>query len=192
MKLTAEEALRSIYAAYRLARFDRNAVQYLDGTREAAIRSFWVAVILLPLWAINVVLLWVSVDAPLSVVRLLTVKVLFYVVSWTAFPVLMALISFALYQGHRFALFLAAYNWAQLIQAALLVPLIALAFFGLIPDPLWQTLIFAYYGFVLAYEVFLIRVTLTLGWGEAAGLGVLDIALAFMMHSMSDRMVLNL
>lgn len=192
MKLTAEEALRSIFGAYRLAQFDRRAVQFFDGSREAAIRSFWVAAILLPLWALNLLLLWTSVDGPVSSFRLLAVKSLFYVVSWTAFPVLVALVSVALNQGHRFALFVAAYNWSQLIQAAILIPVMVLAYTGAVPDGVLRMLIFGYYIFVLVYQVFVIRTTLTVGWGEAAGLGVLDIALSFMMQSISDRMVFTL
>jgi hypothetical protein len=43
------EILRSLYGAWRLLVVDRHGILAFDGTRSAALRSFWVAVVMLPI-----------------------------------------------------------------------------------------------------------------------------------------------
>ena len=192
MTLTAEEVVRSTFAAYRLALFDTRGLTLFDGSREAAIRSFWVAAFLSPIWVIATLVLWQSLSEQPDVFRMVAVKTIFYVISWTAFPVLVALIAFAVYQAHRFPLFLAVYNWSHMIQAAILLPLTLLHLVGILPDMLVNPMYLGFVCFVVAYEAFIIRTTLKIGWGEAIGLGVLDVALAFMLQSIENRMAIGL
>jgi len=48
----ASEVARSLYAVWRLLNWDSGAIRYFDGTRGAAIRSFWAAAIGAPLYAV--------------------------------------------------------------------------------------------------------------------------------------------
>ena len=50
--ITMAETVRSVFGVYRLARFDRSGLAFLDGTPTGAARSFYCALLLLPPLAI--------------------------------------------------------------------------------------------------------------------------------------------
>jgi len=115
MPLPAGEVARSLYAVWRLLHWDGGAIRYFDGTRGAAIRSFWAAAIGAPLYAVIAV---VSYGPPASgdPVRATAVLAVGYVVTWTAFPLAMLYVADVLGRSHQYFRFLAAYNWATVVQ----------------------------------------------------------------------------
>ena len=189
MTFRAAEAVRSVYGAARMAQFDARGIAAFDGSREAALRSFWVAAILMPLWALTTAVLWSSIDAPIDPVRFVAVQSLFYVISWTAFPVILALIAFAMMRGHHFFLLVSVYNWSHIVQTLIVLPILFLTYSGALPDRFMSIVTLGYFGFIVIYEGFIIRICLKTGWTEGIGLAVLDIALAFMLQNIGERMV---
>ena len=127
MTLTARETVYSIFGAYRLAMLDKSGLSYLDRSPEGAIRSFYAALIVLPAYAVLVVLRLWDVLPEVSLLRFITVEGLAYVISWTAFPLVMFHISGLLDRSARYFDFLSAYNWSSVIQMGLYLPVVAIA-----------------------------------------------------------------
>ena len=54
--LTLRETSYALFGAWRLAHFDLQGTVYFDRSRQGALRSFWVAAILVPPYAVLVLL----------------------------------------------------------------------------------------------------------------------------------------
>ena len=52
---------------------------------------------------------------------IITVETIAYVIAWTAFPLLMLIVTQRIGRPHRFFDFMVPYNWSQLPQSALFV-----------------------------------------------------------------------
>ena len=168
-----EEAVRSIFGAYRLARLDARGLTLFNDTAEGAANSFWAAALLLPFYAILLAIDWAGEDVVFG--RLLLIESLAYVIAWTAFPVLMIPISRAMGRFDRFFGFLAVYNWAQVIQMVVVIPPVLLVYSRLLPNGMGETLLFIVQILLLIYEGYIIRLALSIGGLEAAGLVLFDL-----------------
>jgi len=110
------EILRSLHGAWRLLLLDRRAITAFDPSPHAALRSFWVVVVTLPLYLANTA---ISLDptGELSTTRGLLADLVDYALSW----VIPLIVFYALVRwygrGERFWLLVSALNWTQIIQA---------------------------------------------------------------------------
>jgi hypothetical protein len=189
MTLTARETVYSIFGAYRLAMLDKSGLSYLDRSPEGAIRSFHAALIVLPAYAVLVVLRLWDVLPEVSLLRFITVEGLAYVISWTAFPLAMFHIAGLLDRSARYFDFLSAYNWSSVIQMGLYLPVVALADSGLMPEGLGEGLVLVVTMLVLMYQWFIARTTLDINGGSAAGVVLLDMILAVFITGTADGML---
>jgi len=187
--LTARETVYSIFGAYRLAMLDKTGLSYLDRSPEGAIRSFHAALIVLPAYAVLVVLRLWDVLPDVSLLRFVTIEGLAYVISWTAFPLVMFHISGLLDRSGRYFDFLSAYNWSSVIQMGLYLPVVAIADSGLIPEGLGEGLVLVVTMLVLMYQWFIVRTTLDINGGTAAGIVLLDMILAVFITGTADGML---
>ncbi|HUK09689.1 MAG TPA: hypothetical protein VLX09_17585 [Stellaceae bacterium] len=111
------EILRSLYGAWRLLVVDRHGILAFDGTRSAALRSFWVAIVVLPV----IIALDVTVGqddtvvAPHGIWLLLANCVLRWVLPLIVFYWLIRWYG----RGDRYWLLVAALNWSQIPQILL-------------------------------------------------------------------------
>ena len=189
MTLTARETVYSIFGAYRLAMLDKTGLNYIDRSPEGAIRSFNAALIVLPAYAVLVVLRLWDVLPDVSLLRFITVEGLAYVISWSAFPLVMFYISGLLDRSERYFDFLSAYNWSAVIQMGVYLPVVALADSGLMPAGVDEGLVLAVTMLVLMYQWFIARTTLDINGGSAAGVVLLDMILAVFITGVSDGML---
>jgi hypothetical protein len=189
MTLTARETVYSIFGAYRLAMLDKSGLSYLDRSPEGAIRSFHAALIVLPAYAVLVVLRLWDVLPEVSLLRFITVEGLAYVISWTAFPLAMFHIAGLLDRSARYFDFLSAYNWSSVIQMGLYLPVVAIADSGLVPEGLGEGLVLVVTMLVLMYQWFIARTTLDINGGSAAGVVLLDMILAVFITGTADGML---
>jgi hypothetical protein len=189
MTLTAREAVYSIFGAYRLAMLDKSGLSYMDRSPEGAIRSFNAALIVLPAYAVLVVLRLWDVLPDVSLLRFVTVEGLAYVISWSAFPLVMFYISGLLDRSERYFDFLSAYNWSSVIQMGVYLPVVAMADSGLMPEGLDEGLVLGVTMLVLMYQWFIARTTLDINGGSAAGVVLLDMILAVFITGVSDGML---
>lgn len=189
MPLTARDVAYSVFGAYRLARFDPTGLQYMDRTREGAWKSFYAAVIVLPAWALLLAIrLWDQVqDTPL--VQVAAVEAIAYVISWTAFPVLMHSITRMLDRSARYMDFVCAYNWSSVVQMAVYLPVVVLAATGLLPPALSESLVFAVMLAMLTYQWFVMRTALDIAGVTAAALVLVDLFLSALITDVADGLL---
>lgn len=111
------EVLRGLWGSWRLLILDRHGIQAFEGSRPAALRSFWVVLLLLPLTAITTSILiasdqesashgLISAIANCSIAWVLPLIVIYGLVRWYG-------------RGERFWLLLSALNWSQIVQGLL-------------------------------------------------------------------------
>ena len=170
MTLTAREAVYSIYGAYRLAMLDRLGLNFMDRTPEGAMRSFYAALLVLPAYALLVVLRLWDILPQVSLLRFVAVEGTAYVISWTAFPLAMYYVAGLLDRTGRYFDFLSAYNWSSVIQMAIYLPVVAMADSGLLPAALGEGMVLIVTVLVLIYQWFIARTALNISSGSAAGL----------------------
>jgi len=111
------ELLRNLWGAWRLLLLDRHGILAYDGSRQAALRSFWVVLLSLPISALTVALLLASgneglanglasLAADCTIAWLLPLLVIYALVRWYG-------------RGERYWLLLTALNWSQVPQGLL-------------------------------------------------------------------------
>ncbi|MBP2313459.1 hypothetical protein [Azospirillum soli] len=189
MSLTSRDVASSVFGAYRLARFDPTGLDYMDRTPEGAWKSFYAAIIILPAYALLLAIrLWDQAqDTPLF--QLVTVEAIAYVVSWTAFPVIMHGVTRMLDRSSRYVDFLCAYNWSSVVQMAVYLPVVVLAATGLLPAPLSEGLVFGVMLAMLTYQWFVLRTALDVPGLTAAILVLLDLFLSALITDFADGLL---
>ncbi|AWK86333.1 hypothetical protein [Azospirillum thermophilum] len=189
MPPSSRQILISLYAAYRLARFDRGGLDLLDRRPEGALASFYAAVVVLPAYALLLAIrLWPQIqDTPLP--QLLTVEAIAYVVSWTAFPLALHRIAGLLDRADRFPGAVCAYNWSAVVQMAVYLPVVVLSATGLLPPVLAEALVLGVMMAMLTYEWFVLRTALDISGPAAAALVLVDLFLSALVTDYADGLL---
>ncbi len=189
MTLTARDVAFSVYGVYRLAMFDKSGMGYLDRSAEGALKSFHAAVIVLPAYVVLLALRLWDQAAGASLPWIVLVEAIAYVVSWTAFPVVMMQIAAALDRQDRYTGFLAAYNWSAVVQMTVYLPAVILAESGLLDPALGRGFVFGVVMALLTYQWFILRTALEVGGLAAAGLVILDLFISALITDFSDGLL---
>ena len=186
--LTIPEVAAGLTGALRLARMDAGGLALLDATPAGALRSFRVALLVLPLQAVmRLLLLWPDLDRqPLADV--LTAELLIYVLVWTAFPVAMIEITRALGREALYPLYVSANNWANLVASLVYFPAVLLVAAGLMPQELIGLINIA----AIIYAWFIFRSSLQVSGIAAAALVLADLSLFILINDMVRGRLLGL
>jgi hypothetical protein len=91
---------------------------------------------------------------------IITVETIAYVIAWTAFPLLMLIVTQRIGRPHRFFDFMVPYNWSQVPQSALFVLVGLETESGVLGAQPAQAIEVAAAVAVLVYEWFIARVAL--------------------------------
>ncbi len=176
------EALTGIYGAYRLARADRRGMDLFDGTVEQCRRSFWAAAIVIPVMEGLRVLIKTPPENAYNLDNLFIIA-LTWIITWTAFPVLMITIGRQIGIEVASIRYVTLYNWSNVIQVLILLPGLVLPIF--IPES--QAVFVSELGqfIVLVYCGYMVRVAFGAGWGLCVAVVLLDIELASVVHGMA-------
>jgi len=184
-----QEIAYRVYGAWLLARFDARGVQYFDDSPKAALRSFYAAVLTAPAFiVISLLSLATSElkeDIPAFLV--LAVHALFYVLLWVVAPVIIHRICQVIDRGDAFFRYLSANNWSNVITYHLNLAVVVLILGEILPDPVVGLLIFATYGYVIAYNWFIGLRCLDISALAAAGF----VGLQLVLHVLIESMVLD-
>ena len=188
-----DEMTRGVFIAWRLFLWDRKAVALIDGSPGGALRSFWCAVLILPLVFLNWALQYatqVNVPGNFGVLvdkaglgRTLTVLGIFYVIHWTAWPVIMHWLAAFLDSSRHYCRYLAAYNWSAAVIAALTILYAVVNFSGAVSGQAMVLVSLAILTVMWAYHWFILRVTLEINGGFAAVL----VAAEFLLSVIIDK-----
>lgn len=185
--VTMNEVARSVFGAWRLARLDPNGMALFDSSRDGAINSFFVAILLLPFHIVFLILRWGG--ETVSPFTVFVVEAIFYVISWTAFLVLAIPIVRLLNRSDRYFAFVSAYNWTMVVQMALAFPAVLLTVSGALPPQLAEVLILFVHLLLLLYEGYVIRTALGIGGFEAAGMVILDFILGVTLNGLAVQTI---
>lgn len=173
------EIRQAVAGILLLARGDRRGLTCFDPTIDGFWRSFRAALATYPLYLI-LLLLRVTVGqwAHTGGVRILTLETIAYVISWTAFPLVMLRVTAWLGRGDRFFGFMVVYNWSQLPETALFSIIALAGGIGLLPEPAGGSFELAAAVAVIAFEWYLAALLLSIPFLPAALVVLIDLVLA--------------
>lgn len=186
--LTAGETAGALYGLSRLIRLDDGGLQFFNASREGFWNSFWVAVVVLPVYLIQSLVFYDRADLPVGPLTYAIIELETYVISWVLFPLIMIRVSTWLDRGHRFFVFAVAYNWFQLVISLVILPLALLNGLGALPQGLAALLLGATAAF-LVYTWFIAHKALDIGAGTAVGIVILDVLLSILINGTTDAMI---
>jgi hypothetical protein len=155
------EARLALIGLMRLVRGDRGGLGCFDRSLDGFWRSFRAAIPCYPLYLVLLTMRVAAADWQHSGgLRIVTVETIAYIISWTAFPLLMLSVTRRIGRAHRFFDFMVPYNWYQLPQSALFVLVGLLAAGGPAGSPAPLAMAIAATAALLGFEWYLARVAL--------------------------------
>jgi hypothetical protein len=180
------EMLFSLFGVWRLARFDRLGMGYIDPSIEAARRSFFAAVIVAPAYALMLGVRFTELSPSPDPFRFAAAETIAYALSWIAYPLAMAGICQALSRSDRYAGYVCAYNWSLVLQNAVVLPLVILSLTEILPAGVMQVLWLVAIVGITAYVWFIARTALSVSGTAAFGIVALDFILSFFISGAAD------
>ncbi len=187
--ITAREVAYATYGAWRLARFDPQAMRFFDNTPEAFWRSFYAAPIVAPAFAVLVTLRLNELGFDSSMAHILLVQTISYVVDWFAFPFVMLYLAELLDRQENYLRFIAARNWATVLQIALFLVIAAIGYGGLVGPGVAIALSIAATIAILVYQWFIARVGLDIRAPAAAAIVFLDLIIGILLNTVTMRLL---
>ena len=189
--LSLREASYALFGAWRLAHFDLQGTTYFDRSPRGALRSFWVAAILLPAYVIMVLLHLIERPAAIAPAALVLVHGVAYLIGWTAYQVtVLWLARFMDREAECFG-YIAMYNWSQLLIMLMVLPVSALRVGQMLPEGLTGLLELLVNLAVIAYLWFIARAGLQVGPFAAMGLVAVDLTLSMIILGITDHLALG-
>lgn len=187
--ITSGEISRSIFGAWLFARFNANGITFFDNTVEAFWRSFWAAAIVLPAYAILLMLRYSGATIGVGAGTAIYVNSIAYVINWMAFPFAMFYIAPMFNRDQWYCRFIVAYNWSAVVQTTLMLIVSLSVASGFFPPALgfWATAIALIY--IAVYKAFIAHVALQATWAGAAGIVFLEISLGLMLEQWSAKLL---
>ncbi len=156
----------------RLALFNRSFLAYFDRSMAGALRSFGLALPILPLF---LWLVWLNLgEAVPSVPLYLTAKAVAYAYGWILFPFVILNAARLLDRDKEAAGCIAIYNWTSVLWMALQLPVTAL---GGLSEGLANPLNLLLFIATLAIEGFMFVAVLRIAAWQAAALVAIDVVL---------------
>lgn len=161
---------------FLLARFDAAFLRYFDRTAAGALRSFWLALFILPYFLFQ---LWLDIDETVPSAALCVVsRSVGYAYGWILFPFVILIAGRMLEREQEAPGCVAVYNWTSLIWIALQLPA---EFVGLVAPQadLANGLSLAALFASVAIEGFMFMRCLRILLWQAAALVAIDVFLSY-------------
>jgi hypothetical protein len=152
-----EEAARGMRGAWLLLRRDAQASAWFNHSQQGYWRSFFAAILLLPLYVAYHSAAEVPPGAEnVAPARRWAVEAIGYALAWTSWPLLAFYLTRALDCGDRYLGYIVAYNWAQMLTAPLLIT-VSVLLRPVLPQAAWMLLYLLALAGVLAFEYLIAR-----------------------------------
>jgi len=172
------EILKSLYGAYRLARFAGDGLNHFNLTPAGFFRSFTAAAIVAPFFLALLVARFNGLEEPPVFGRYLILEILAFVISWCAFPLIMQGICGSIDRSDKYIRFVVAYNWSMVLQNVIYISIIVLGSWGVLSQGTTNGLALIVLVWSLAYTGFVARTALDVPPMTAAGIVVVDFLLS--------------
>jgi len=180
--ITAREAGIGLFGAWQLAKFNAHGQQFFDNSVTMFWRSFSAAVIALPAYVITSLLPLGMKETTVGPLGVLIIEGIAYVIAWTLFPLVMFHVTKLIDRGRWYCRYIAAYNWATVLQVSLFLVVSLAVASGLLPSALAELLKFLAFVAVLAYQWFIARVMLEASGPAAMGIVLLDLVISVVLE----------
>lgn len=168
--IKTEEVVTGLYAAWRLFLRDRRAVALFDDSYSGVVKSFFCAVVVLPVYVLLLLFEPSPTGADAGMFRLIAVNLIAYVLLWVAWPLVMAYIAPAIDRSKEFCRYVTAGNWAVGPQMLVQLAVLLLAISGFASKPVLELASLVALFIVLFYHLFVLRVVLRVGLFLGIGL----------------------
>jgi hypothetical protein len=182
--ITVREISLGLFGAWRLAHLDPRGMDYFDRTIDGFWRSFWAAAVMAPAYALIVGLRLIERPTTSGSLRIAAIEIIGYAIGWTAFPLAAWYLLQALGKQDRYLGYIVAYNWANVLQICIYLPITALNASGGMPEAVMSILALAATVAVLYYQYFIARTALQVDMPVAAGIVFMDLLLGIVLHGM--------
>ncbi len=179
--------ITGVQAALLLARGRPEGVSRMPAEPDAVLHSFWAIVICLPAFLCLRLLDWADTGLPSHPAHEITVQLIFYLLGWLAFVEVSRPLAGLLERRERWPLFIAVWNWCNVVQYLLLV-LAALPSLLGAPGIVSETVSLVAVGWALWLEWYAARLTLGVGVLAAAGLVAMDLAIGIAVAAVTDAL----
>ena len=183
------DVVAALYGAWRLMRFDKGGMAWFDVSIAGFWRSFFAAVPVAPFYAVLVTLELAARLEPFDLGWAILVSVVAYVVSWAAFPIAAIFITRLLGLSQRYIPFIIAYNWANVMQTLVYVPVVLIGAGGVVSAGFGQVLAVAATLYVLVYQWFVTRTALETTPVTAAGIVILQVTIDVLLHNRANSLI---
>lgn len=158
--ITMSEVWTGLFAAWRMFLRDSRAVALFDDSVPGVFKSFFCAAVVLPGYILILALGPGPIPAEVSGFRLVTVEAIAYVISWTAWPLLMASVAKALDKDANYCRYVVAYNWSAGPQILILLAVMLVSASGIVSRDVLVLINLAALAVVLLYHLFILRIAL--------------------------------
>ena len=180
--------IHSLYGAYRLACIDKGGFSYFNTDSTGFWHSFRASILVFPLYTITISSRWLADTAEVSNWRFLLVHIISYVISWTAFPVIMNWLCRVLNRRDNYIQLIIAYNWAAVLQSLIYLPIVFMGALGY--DGLSSVSLIAFV-LVVFYNFFIIYAALDISISSALGIITLDLIIALVLGMWTELLTTN-
>ncbi|MDH3231110.1 MAG: hypothetical protein OEN55_15075 [Alphaproteobacteria bacterium] len=196
--ITVEEATRGIFAAWFMFLRDKRAALLLENTYMAAVKSYWAALIVLPLYMLgttieflnpsNDIRNFAALAAEAGLFNATVAEFCIFVLCWfVAWPLVLDRITPYLEDcDGNFFRYIAAYNWMRVTYVLVGLAFVALHFAGLIPAGAADAVALTVLMVLWSYHWFVLRHALGVNGGYAA----LLVAAEFLFVTMVKALIL--
>lgn len=178
-----EAGLRGVFT---LATGQAHGAMLIEDTPEGAARSFWAAAICLPGFLALVLLDWADEPPIAGFGYALLVQLLAHAAGWAGFAVASQALARSAGRGAEWPHFIAAWNWANVVQYLLLLAVSLPPLLGL-PRPLASVVAVATLGYQLWLVWFVARTTLG-GRGLAVAMVGLDLLVGVVVAALVEAL----
>ena len=181
--ITLREISLGLFGA-SLAHLDPRGMEYFDRSVEGFWRSFWAAAVMAPAYMLIVLLRLIDRTTTSGSLRIALIEIIGYAIGWTAFPLAAWYLLQALGKQDRYFGYIVAYNWANVLQVCIYLPVTALSAAGGLPDALMSIVALAATVAIVFYQYFIARTALQVDMPIAAGFVFLDLMLGILLHAL--------
>ncbi len=181
--MSARDVAAGLACALLMARGQAAGLRLLDGSATAAWRSFLAVLIAAPLYLALKLVSIPPLPRGIDPVRLVTAEAIGYVISWFATALVMLAVARVLDREPRWPLFVAAWNWSNVVQ--LVVFLAAAIVASVLPGALAGGVTFAALGYVLWLQWFVAREAFAIPGPRAVAVVGVDLVLGLFLAGLT-------
>ena len=169
-----------------LLRLDGRGMLFFSPTGPGALRSFIVAIIIFPVYALITYLDWLKEGEP-AAFHYFVMHFLGYAIGWMAYPVVMFELTRIMGVAGFFPRYLAAYNYSVIPITLFMLPIEMLNY--LFPNQEVGMMGLVTIVMVMNFQWFICRFGLMVRPAIAVGLVLIDTTLSIIIHSLVNKLV---